>query len=261
MSRNIVQSLKYKTHATGIDAKKLEAVLEDAYLARKRPDGFTQKKTFAPSSIGYNHGTCPRYWFLAFNGAEFVENGTDALGVANMAYGVDAHTRIQSLFKEAGILVDEEVEVKLNDPPIRGFIDVLIRWEDEVVVGEIKTTRQESFIFRQTTMKPMATHLIQILIYMKATGKQNGFVLYENKNDQTFLVIPVEWNDKHEALLEEVFDWLRIVYSTYEDDVLPMRPFRKQEGKVCMACPLNKVCWEDNPEGTVKISRMEVPTV
>lgn len=260
MSRNIVQSLKYKTQAPGIDAKAIEAVLENAYLSRRRPGGFTKKKTFSPSSIGYNHGTCPRYWYLAFTGGDFVET-TDALGVANMAYGVDAHTRIQSLFKEAGILVDEEVEIKLADPPIRGFLDVLVRWEGEVVVGEIKTTRQESFIFRQTTMKPMATHLIQVLIYMKATNKKNGFVIYENKNDQTFLVIPVEWNGKHEALLEEVFEWLRTVYKTYEAEELPMRPFRKQDGKVCMACPLNKVCWEDNPEGTVKISKMEVPTV
>ncbi len=242
------------------DPVKLSGMLEQAYLARKRPDGFMQKKTFSPSSIGYGHGNCPRYWYLAFDGAEFIES-TDALGVANMAYGTDAHSRIQKLFKEMDILVAEEVEIKLASPPIRGYLDVMIRWGDDIVVGEIKTTREESFVFRKTTGKPMATHLLQLLIYLKATGKKQGFLLYENKNDQTFAIIPVDFSKENEELLEEVLEWLRLVYKTWEDKTLPKRAFRSQTVKICAACPLNKVCWEEKPEGEIKIPKMEVPKI
>jgi CRISPR/Cas system-associated exonuclease Cas4 (RecB family) len=259
-NREIKQGMLFKKKGQTFDPQKLSGMLEEAYLARRRPSGFTKKETFSPSSIGYGHGTCPRYWYLAFNGGNFVET-TDALGVANMAYGTDAHSRIQKLFKEMDILVDEEVEIKLTDPPIRGYLDVLIRWGEEVVVGEIKTTREESFVFRKTTGKPMATHLIQVLIYMKATGKKKGFLLYENKNDQTFCIIPVDFNQTNEEILENVFEWLRLVRKTWEEQTLPARPFRSQNGKVCQACPLNKVCWEDEPEGTIKIAKMEVPKI
>lgn len=259
-NREIKQGIRFRKKDDGVDPQVLSGMLEKAYLARRRPDGFTQKQTFSPSTIGYGHGTCARYWYLAFNGGNFVET-TDALGVANMAYGTDAHARIQKLFKEMDILVDEEVEIKLSDPPIRGYLDVMIRWGDEIVIGEIKTTREESFVFRKTTGKPMATHLIQVLIYMKATGKKKGFLLYENKNDQTFVVIPVDFNKTNEELLEEVFVWLRLVRKSWEEQQLPIRPFRSQSGKVCQACPLNKVCWEDEPEGVIKIAKMEVPKV
>ena len=235
-------------------------VLENQYLARKRPDGFTQKKTFSPSSIGYGHAVCPRYWYLAFDGGDFVEE-TDAKGVATMATGTDAHTRLQGLFKDAGVLIAEEVEIKLADPPVRGYMDLLIKWGDEAIVGEIKTTSEQIFALKQTSMKPSANHLLQILIYMKATGKKKGFLLYENRNDLSLLVIEVEFNEKNQEILENALDWMRLVYKTWEEQTLPTRPFRSQTVKVCQKCPLNKVCWEEKPDGVVKLPKMEVPTV
>ena len=40
----------------------------------KRVSRHTQKKTFAPSTVAYGHGECPRYWYIAFDGAEFSDN-------------------------------------------------------------------------------------------------------------------------------------------------------------------------------------------
>lgn len=256
MSRAIVQNLKFRK-ATGLDPAALSEFMEEQYLKSNRTK-FTQKQTFSPSTIGYGHGTCARYWYMAFTGAEFVDKN-DALGIANMSNGSSVHERLQKLFRESGILVDEEVEVKLSDPPVRGFIDIMIRWNGEVVPGEIKSARQEAFIYRQTTMKPSANHLIQLLIYLKATGKPEGFLYYENKNSQEFLVIPVQMNEKNEALLEDVFNWMREVYRNYESGGLPIRPFRKNN-KICKACPLFEECWNGEP-GTVDISPMEVPKI
>lgn len=256
MTRNIVQNLTFRK-PTALDATALSQFIESQYTKDQGGESFKTKTSFSPSSIGGYNGLCPRYWYLAFSGANFVDS-FDAMGIANMENGKDRHERLQTLLKESGILVDEEVEIKMTNPPVRGFIDVLIRWEGEVVVGEIKTCRQEMFLFRQTQMKPSAQHLLQILIYLKATGKKQGFLLYENKNSQEFLVIPVEMNEKNEAILEEALEWMRMVYDNFENGELPKRPVGKKN-KICKGCPLYNECWNVKPEGTMDIPLMEVP--
>ena len=254
MAREIIKNIKFRKQP--FDADGLSKVIQDAYLLGVRPDGFAQKKSFSPSKIGYGHGNCARYWFFAFKGAEFVET-TDALGVANMNNGSAAHERIQKLFEDAGILVDKEVRITLTDPPVGGFLDVLIRHDGEVMVGEIKTTRQESFVIKQQKMQPSGNHKIQILLYMKATGKRFGFVMYENKNTQEFLIIPIEMTEKNEELIDGVLDWMRTVYKAYEEDTLPNRQLTKRS-RICKECPLAAVC-DSSPTVTgLEIKMLEV---
>lgn len=258
MAREVVQGLQFRKQPKGFDANKLATMLEEAYLLQKRADAYTQKKTFSPSSIGYGKATCPRYWFLAFTGGDWVDS-TDAQGIANMSYGTQAHERIERLFADAGILQAKEVEILLEDPPIRGFADVLIDWEGETVIGEIKTTRSESFVHRAATMKPTAYHLFQILIYMHVKKCKIGFLLYENKNDQTFLVIPVEMNETNRKILDDAFQWMRLVKTTFDEGLLPTRPFRASTNKVCMDCPVQKTCWEELGDGEISLPKMTVP--
>jgi len=91
MGRDIVKNLKFKKH-TGkfFDPEKFATLLDEAYRNTKRPDGDMTKKSFSPSSLGYGHGTCPRYWYMAFSGAMFIDDN-DAVAVANMAQGTQAH--------------------------------------------------------------------------------------------------------------------------------------------------------------------------
>jgi len=258
MSRTIVQGLKFRRQPEGFNANELSSMLEKAYLDQRRKDKFTQKKTFSPSTIGYGHGVCPRYWFLAFTGGMFVEE-VDALGIANMANGTQAHERIEALFDQLGIRLGNEIEILHDDPPIRGFADVEIDWKGEPVIGEVKTTRQESFLVRQSTGKPSANHLFQILTYMKVRDRKIGFLLYENKNSQEFLIIPIEMTEANEQIIDKAFDWMRKVYKSYTDGQAPIRPYSKKVA-VCKACPFSEWCWSDeSPEGTIEIEKMEVP--
>jgi CRISPR/Cas system-associated exonuclease Cas4 (RecB family) len=233
-------------------------MLEGAYLQQRRPSKFTQKKTFSPSTIGYGHGTCARYWFLAFTGGMF-KDSVDALGVANMANGTQAHERIESLFDTLGIRLGNEIEILHSDPPIRGFADVEITWNGQEVIGEVKTTRSESFLVRQATMKPSPNHLFQILTYMKVRNRKIGFLLYENKNSQEFLIIPIEMNATNEKIIDDAFDWMREVYKSYTDGNVPNRPLTKSS-KICKACPFYEWCWsDDSPTGEIDIPVMGVP--
>ena len=92
MGRDLIANLKFQKNSNpeGFDPIAFAEMYEEAVLSEKRPNEFTQKKTFSPSSVGYGNGNCPRYWFIAFTGAEF-ENETDAMGVVNMDNGTYVH--------------------------------------------------------------------------------------------------------------------------------------------------------------------------
>jgi len=258
MGREIIGNLKFqKQDADGFDVNKFAKMMEEAYLDVEGKDKFTIKKTFSPSTIGYGHGNCARYWFIAFSGAEFEEQ-FDAMARANMDNGTAAHDRLQKVMAKTGVVKATELEIIHDDPPIRGFADVIIEWNEQEVVGEIKTIKDEQYAIRKAEMKPSPNHLLQILTYMKIRKAKQGFLFYENKNDQSVLIIPVNLNERTKEIINNVFDWLRQVRANWEAGTLPERPFTKSQS-ACKYCPVKKVCWKEMDEGEVFIPAMEVP--
>jgi CRISPR/Cas system-associated exonuclease Cas4 (RecB family) len=258
MAREIVKNLKFKKYTGAFNPQEFADMLDKAYLETKRADGQMTKTSFSPSTIGYGHGKCPRYWYLAFSGVVFIDDN-DSVAIANMAQGTQAHERLQGLISKMGIPVQEEVEIKNEYPPIRGFIDLVMDWNGEQVIGEIKTAKQEVWDTRQSEMKPSANHMLQLLTYMKLRGAKEGFFLYENKNTQEVLIIPIQMNERNTKIIEETFIWLCEVWDNFKDGDLPMRPYTKTQS-ACKYCPVKKACWAKDAElGTVQIEPYEVP--
>jgi len=264
MSRQIVKNLKFKKYDGNFDVSEFSDLLDKAYLITKRPDGPMTKKSFSPSSFGYGHGNCPRYWYMAFSGANFIDNN-DAQAVANMSQGTQAHERIQKLIQSQSSdlfqstklkSIETEVEITNEYPPIRGFIDLVMDWDGTGVVGEIKTAKQEVWDTRQSEMSPSANHMLQVLTYMKLKNIDEGFLLYENKNTQEILIIPIQMNEKNKKTIDNLFVWLCEVYDNFKNGDLPLRPFIKTSSS-CKTCPIKKDCWS-NVTGTVQIEPYEV---
>lgn len=245
------------------DVSRMADMLNDAYLSSRREPSDRAKKSFAPSGIGYGSGTCPRQWFYSFTGGVVREEDTDAPSIANMAYGTQAHERIQGLFEKTGILVEAERKVVTDDmpgmPPIFGFADLIIKWQGEEAVGEIKTTRQESYVSKKAKSAGAGYHLLQVLIYMKVLGLNKGFLLYENKNDQKLLIVPITWNVANKKLIDDAFNWMNMVYLNWQQGQKPKRPFNSARSVVCKTCPFKTHCWEDEDQGVVDLPVLEVP--
>jgi CRISPR/Cas system-associated exonuclease Cas4 (RecB family) len=254
MSRELVKNLKYKK-TQGFDPIELGKLLDAAYLDGKNKNKFMKKVSFSPSTVGYGHGTCSRYWYIAFDGTEFSDT-FDSIAVANMSNGTAAHDRLQKIFEKTGKLKTTETEVKKEYPPIKGYADVLLNWDGKDIVGEIKTTSQESFLIKQNSMKPSAYHLLQILIYMDVLDTDEGFLLYENKNNQEILIMPIKMTKDNREYLDGVYEWMKEVYSSWEQKELPERPFRKNN-KICTNCPVNKTCFSME-EGVKSIPVLKV---
>jgi CRISPR/Cas system-associated exonuclease Cas4 (RecB family) len=223
----------------------------------------TQKKTFAPSTLVYGHGECPRYWYLAFEGNVF-DTYSDAYAVANMSAGTQGHDRIQNAMMKSGVAkifkddkgVDTtEFKVINQDPPMFGYGDAMILWDDQEIVGEIKTMMNEAWEYRKTSGKPKTGHLVQLLFYMKILKKARGVLIYENKNNHQLLVFPVEINDLYRNWVDYAFDWMREVRKAWESKTLPTKNYRSNS-KVCKTCPVKVACGNAGV-GSVKIASLE----
>ena len=256
MGRDIVNNLKFKK-VTGIfDPAQFATMFDKAYLSTKKPNQFTKKVSFSPSTIGYGSGNCPRYWYLAFTGVIFIDDN-DSISIANMAQGTQAHERIQKIIKDMGVLKHEELEITNEYPPVRGLIDVVLDWNNEEVLGEIKTAKQEVWDTYKAKMSPAPNHLLQLLTYMKLRNVKEGFFLYENKNTQEVLIMPIQMNDRNKEIIDKTFLWMCEVYDNFREGDIPIRPYKKSS-TACKYCKVKAECWE-RETGTVQIEPLEIP--
>jgi CRISPR/Cas system-associated exonuclease Cas4 (RecB family) len=257
MTKSLLQQIMVKKEVlpvNGMDVEGLTEMIKSGYTVN-RIDKHTQKKTFAPSTIAYGHGECPRYWYLAFDGQTFEDNA-DAYGAANMTAGTKSHERIQSAMGNVSdFLIDSEFKITHSDPPIFGYGDVMLNWQGEPLLGEIKTMMNEGFEYRKAHMKPKTGHLIQLLIYMKILKKAKAVLIYENKNNHELLLLPVEVNDHYRRWVDQAFDWMRTVRKAWVDRTLPQKNYRSNS-KICKSCPIQKAC-ASSEAGDIKIKSLE----
>lgn len=242
--------------------EKIITSLDEGYRKLGKDSGFAKKRSFAPSTLVYGHGKCPRYWHIAFDGAHFTfDDEPDA--IANMKNGSDSHLRMQSAFLKAGILDQpyeegteyKELKIISDDPPIFGFMDLLFNIDGETYPGEIKTSKPEAFEWRKKNNKGSAYHVLQLLVYLKVLNKEKGFLIYENKENYDVIAIPVEMNEKNKEQIDKVFDWMRQVHGTYKNGQRAKRGFNRNN-KICKSCPVAAAC-ESLDVGNVKIGPLE----
>lgn len=247
--RDITQNTTFRSGAGDFNAKDFSDFFKGLYTDKIRPAQEKTKKSFAPSGIGYGSGTCPRYWHLAFSGVEFIEN-TDELAIANMENGKYVHERLQKMFQDSALEVELEREIRNEYPPIFGFADIVMKWEGQDVIGEIKSMKEEMYALRRVNMQPVPYHKLQLLIYMAVTGIKEGFLFYENKNTQEFMIIPVSMTERNQKIVDQTFEWMRTIWDNFnaEEPKLPERPFKKSS-KECKYCPIKDACWKTVDDG------------
>ncbi len=250
--KNVMKELLVKPKPkSDFDAGGLAEKIMTGYVKNKETSKHMKKRSFAPSSLVYGNGACPRYWYIAFDGATF-DSEREPTAVANMENGTLSHGRIQEAMKNAGVLAEAEVKLDVADPPIRGFMDALIEYKKQQIPGEIKTMREESFQYRKTANAGAKYHIEQLLIYMKILSKKRGVLIYESKNTHELLIIPVDMTEEYEEWVNELWEWMRTVRKAWEEKTIPQKPYRSNS-KVCKTCPVQKTC-SKLPKGELKIN-------
>ena len=249
-------------------AEKLTAEQKD--LVRKIKESFTdetkksyiKKKTFAPSSLGWGEGKCPRAWFIKFTGVD-IEQTTSFKQKSNMDSGSDRHDFLQKYLaanEELEIVIEQEL--KSIDPPIRAFADAVLKLGEEYIPLEIKTASDQAYGYRVSSFKPAAYNKLQLLIYCFILDAKLGLLFYENRNDFENLIIPVFMADEKEYM-DYLVQWLRDVYAAFESGFIPnFFEGKRKNSKICNECVFAQQC-EDIGEvdGGKNIDLLVMPVV
>jgi CRISPR/Cas system-associated exonuclease Cas4 (RecB family) len=272
MTKSLLQSIMIKSASSSKPAFDVSGIAEKingGYLANQDPK-FMTKKTFAPSTLTYSdgNGVCPRYWYLAFEGAIF-ESYSTPYDIANMSSGTLSHSRIEKALLDSGITriykkenpktkeLEDTTEFKVisSNPPIFGYGDCMIVWNDEEIVGEIKTQNNEAFEYRKRVGKPKQDHVAQTLIYMKVLKRSKGIIIYENKNNHELLLFPIEVNDHYRGWIDNTFEWMESISNAWKKKELPIKNYRSN-AKICKKCPVRKTC-DEAGDGVIKIASLK----
>ena len=140
---------------------------------------------FYPSALG---NPCDRYLWLCYNGL-MIDQPLPANLERIFQNGNSLEDRVDKWFTNLNILIDRELSVKQEIPPMSGRIDFIINHAtyNEMPV-ELKSINTNGF---SKLRSPKPEHAIQLQIYLNMGDYDIGTVMYENKNDQkikTFLV-------------------------------------------------------------------------
>lgn len=228
----------------------IKRLIEAIYLGYTLDDnktGYKKKTSFSPSELSYGSGVCPKRWYLQFKGGNHNSKSNTPLQIAGMKNGAASHERIQNAMKSVFENIQIEKEIFLVDPPVHGFVDAVVWFENVAYVVEIKTVKHVNFEYRKRTNKIADYHLVQILIYKYALGINKGMLLYESKDTNELFGIPVDMTDENKETVEAVLDWCRKVWKCYVDDLMPKRSFKKNS-KICRSCPVETTCDEKDGE-------------
>jgi len=150
---------------------------------------------FHPSQVGQ---PCDRLLYLGYSG--LLEAYTIVPKLARIfGCGSSLEDRVAKYFTHMGVLIDRELPVTLDDPPISGRIDFIINHGD---IGpmpvELKSINNAGF--NKLTSFPKPEHLVQLQLYLALIPlplqqpAEYGTVLYENKDNQDLKAFLVEYD-------------------------------------------------------------------
>jgi hypothetical protein len=195
--------------------KSIELDLED----RDRTPG-----RLSPSSIC----GCERQAALKFLGIEGRKR-IDPEAEAIFDDGNWRHHRWQTNFTDMAALFPKRIRTIAIEEPVRidrfkvaGHLDVRIEiwWHDEwvPVIGDYKGANQMAYDYVTKQYRPKKEHARQLLSYMKAKKVRKGFVMYENKERQTYQIF---WITMTKKLWAEVGEWCDSVLTQMDEKRLP----------------------------------------
>lgn len=150
--------------------------------------------------------------------------------------GTFMHLRWQMAGITEGFLSACEIKVPSNPFRLSGTLDA-VAYEDSVV--ELKSCNSNSFS-RAMAFGPIAGHDYQVATYCLVTGREQGVLIYENKDTQEFteIVLPREQLPLQEIIIanERLWEYL-------DRQVLPDPLDAVYENKMpCSGCPFRNVC-------------------
>lgn len=109
--------------------------------------------------------------------------GNDWVSIKNYISMIDYSDNVSDYVKsrfDTATLVESglETQIALSDPPVRFAVDGLVRWNNHIILLEIKTCEYSSF---QKLSEPKSVHIDQVKFYATLLGLSQVLFLYVDR--------------------------------------------------------------------------------
>jgi CRISPR/Cas system-associated exonuclease Cas4 (RecB family) len=206
---------------------------------------------------------CPRSSYYKISGLPTPPERLSLQRMNIFEEGHSIHRKWQKWFKDAGILVQDEVPVLDEMHRIIGHADAIIEDKHGKAVVEIKsvgvgTIRMEDYgLFAPYAKKeitidelwnrvkfPFDSHVRQVQLYMSCLKIEDALILYEWKPTQDVKEFVVKFQPD---IVDSILASCHSVVRALEEQVPPNRPvWLSQEHRICKACPFKTECWNES---------------
>jgi len=137
-------------------------------------------------------------------------------------------------------LLKSEFPLRIETPEfvISGRVDdlVLVRASGKTIVVEVKSTKNIDFV-----REAAESHVMQLQLYMHATGIHNGIVLYIDKGNLQSKQFEVNYSEEQ---VKEILERFRQLDQLLKSDLLPVEEAKKRPEKqwMCRYCEYAEKC-------------------
>ncbi len=137
-------------------------------------------------------------------------------------------------------LLRSEFPLKIETPDflISGRVDdlVLVKASGKTIVVEVKSTKSIDFLKGASE-----SHVMQLQLYMHATGIHNGMVLYIDKGNLQSKQFPIEYD---EGQVKEILERFKQLHQQLTSNLLPIDEAKKNQDKqwLCRFCEYTEKC-------------------
>ncbi|MFQ6009580.1 MAG: PD-(D/E)XK nuclease family protein [Candidatus Aenigmatarchaeota archaeon] len=141
-------------------------------------------------------------------------------------------------------------KISMNSFTISGRVDdlLLVKASGRQLLVEVKSTSRIDFV---TEAKP--ENVMQLQLYMHATGVHNGVLLYIDKRNLKTKSFTIPFNEGVAAIALNRFNEL---HKHLTEEILPeaeARASRKEDiGWMCRMCDWRERCFKDTPESELR---------
>ena len=208
--------------------QKLLTPILDYYLLTRVVNQDRKTHCFHPSSLS----SCPRKLYESYLIEDYslIKEEPRLARIFENGHGV--HKRLQTNFRDAGLLIDEDVPISDDKFEICGEIDGLLKYWDELIVLDVKSINKKGF---RNLFRPSESHIIQLNVYLYCLGLRYGILLYECKDDQEIAEYLVEYDPR---VLLPIFRKIKYVQECLKSNTVPPR----HDGYSCRWCEYDKTC-------------------
>jgi len=191
---------------------------------------------YYPSEIG---GCLRKIWYSYKYPQQIEPELLKIFEVGNMLHGFVVEVMKSEKNKDIELL-QSEFPLKINaaDFTVSGRVDdlVLVKASGKTIVVEVKSTKSIEFVKEASEQ-----HVMQLQLYMHATGIHNGIVLYIDKNNLQSKQFSIEYDEK---MVEGIMERFKQLHQLLTTGLLPIDEAKKSLEKqwMCRYCEYSEKC-------------------